>query len=127
MFTSTQPRQLRHLSRLDIPAHIMSIIDDFLLGGNAETDAAIGTRQMVCAGQTFDVVWNDARKSFEGALGGLESNLQATAVAQPSAVTNPVGMLQKRCTIDGEAFRVAEVTVGNVAVTFTLASINDAR
>jgi hypothetical protein len=105
----------------------MSIIDDFLLGGNAETDAAIGTRQMACAGQTFDVVWNDARKSFEGALGGLESNLQATAVAQPSAVTNPVGMLQKRCTIDGEAFRVAEVAVGNVAVTFTLASVNDPK
>jgi hypothetical protein len=53
--------------------------------------------------------------------------LQATAVAQPSAVTNPAQMLQKRCTIDGEAFRVAEVAVGNVAVAFTLASINDAR
>ena len=105
----------------------MSDIDDFLLGGNAETDLAIGTRQMTCAGQTFPVVWNDARKSFEGALGGLESNLQATAVAQPSAVTNPTQMLQKRCTIDGEAFRVAEVAVGNVAVTFTLASINDPR
>jgi len=82
---------------------------------------------MTCAGQTFPVVWNDARKSFEGALGGLESNLQATAVAQPANVANPVEMLQKRCTIDGEAFRVAEVAVGNVAVTFTLASINDAR
>jgi hypothetical protein len=72
-------------------------------------------------------VWNDSRKSFEGALGGLESNLQATAVAQPANVANPVEMLQKRCTIDGEAFRVAEVAVGNVAVTFTLASINDPR
>ena len=82
---------------------------------------------MTCAGQTFPVVWNDSRKSFEGALGGLESNLQATAVAQPASVANPVEMLQKRCTIEGEAFRVAEVAVGNVAVTFTLASINDAR
>jgi hypothetical protein len=53
--------------------------------------------------------------------------LQATAVAQPANVANPVEMLQKRCTIDGEAFRVAEVAVGNVAVTFTLASINDPR
>lgn len=105
----------------------MSDIDNFLLGGNAETDLAIGTRQMTCAGQTFPVVWNDARKSFEGALGGLESNLQATAVAQPANVANPVEMLQKRCTIDGEAFRVAEVAVGNIAVTFTLASANDAR
>ena len=105
----------------------MSDIDNFLLGGNAETDLAIGTRQMTCAGQTFPVVWNDSRKSFEGALGGLESNLQATAVAQPANVANPVEMLQKRCTIDGEAFRVAEVAVGNIAVTFTLASINDPR
>jgi hypothetical protein len=48
-------------------------------------------------------------------------------VVQPANVANPVEMLQKRCTIDGEAFRVAEVAVGNVAVTFTLASINDPR
>lgn len=127
MFTSIQPIRLRHPSRLDIPAHIMSIIDDFLLGGNAETDAAIGTRQMVCAGQTFAVVWNDARKSYEGALGGLESTIQATAVAQPGDVTNPVGLLQKKCLIDGDSYRVAEVAVGTIAVTFTLASTNDSK
>ena len=105
----------------------MSEIDSFLLGGNAETDTMIGTRTMVCAGQTFAVVWNDSRKSFEGALGGLESALQATAVAQPSNVSDPHGMLQKRCTINGESYRVAEVSVGNVAVTFSLTSNNDAR
>ena len=39
----------------------------------------------------------------------------------------PNALLQKRCTIDGEPFRVAEVAVGNVAITFTLASAGDAR
>lgn len=105
----------------------MSEIDDFLLAGNDETDAMIGTRTMVCDGQTFAVTWNDSRKSYEGALGGLESDLQATAVAQPAHVTSPNGLLQKRCTINGEAYRVAEVSVGNVAITFSLTSTNDAR
>jgi hypothetical protein len=105
----------------------MSDIDSFLLAGNNETDAMIGTRTMVCAGQTFQVTWNDSRKSFEGALGGLESDLQATAVAQPSHVTSPQSLLQKRCTIDGDGYRVAEVSVGNVAITFSLTSDNGAR
>ena len=105
----------------------MSGIDDFLNGGHTETDDLIGTRTMVCAGQTFAVVFNDARKSYEGALGGLESDLQATVVAQPGAVTNPITLLQKRCTINGDAFRVAEVAVGNVAITFTLASVDNSK
>jgi hypothetical protein len=105
----------------------MSEIDDFLLGGNDEVDSAIGTRTMVCAGQTFAVVWNDSRKSFEGALGGLESDLQATATAQPRHVANPHTLLQKRCTIDGDGYRVAEVSVGNVAITFSLTADNNAR
>jgi len=102
-------------------------IDDFLNGGHTETDDLIGTRTMVCAGQTFSVVFNDSRKSYQGALGGLESDLQATVVAQPGAVTNPTSMLQKRCTINGDAFRVAEVAVGNVAITFTLADANNSK
>jgi hypothetical protein len=105
----------------------MSVIDDFLLAGNDEVDSTFGTKIMVCNGQTFAVVWNEERKSYEGALGGLESDIQATATAQPKNVTNPKAMLQKRCTVDGTAYRVAEVTVGNVAVTFTLASTNDPR
>lgn len=105
----------------------MSEIDDFLLGGNNETDSMVGTRTMVCDGQTFAVVWNDSRKSFEGALGGMESDLQATAVAQPAHVSSPHSLLQKRCTIDGDAYRVAEVSVGNVAITFSLTSNNGAR
>lgn len=105
----------------------MSEIDDFLLAGNTHVDALFGTKTMTCAGQTFEVVWNDARKSYEGALGGLESSIQATAVAQPGDVTDPVGLLQKRCLVDGDSFRIAEVAVGVVAITFTLASTNDPR
>ena len=105
----------------------MSEIDDFLIAGNDQVDALFGTKTMTCAGQTFAVVWNDARKSYEGALGGLESTIQATAVAQPGDVTNPVGLLQKKCLIDGDSYRVAEVAVGTIAVTFTLTSTNDPK
>jgi hypothetical protein len=105
----------------------MSEIDDFLLSGNNQIDELLGTRMMSCDGQMFAVVWNDARKSYEGALGGLESSIQAAAVAQPDDVINPVGLLKKKCMIDDEAYRVAEVTVGNVAITFTLTSTNDPR
>jgi hypothetical protein len=105
----------------------VSEIDDFLNGGASEVDVALGVVTMTCEGQSFAVVWNDSRKSYEGALGGLESTVQATAVAQPRYVTNAISLLQKRCTIDGDPFRVAEVAVGNVAITFTLASAGDAR
>ena len=105
----------------------MSLIDDFLLSGNDEVDTDFGTAVMICNGQTFPVVINDERKSFEGALGGLETNIAATATAQPSDVSNPRGMLQKRCTVDGVTYRVAEVVVGPVAVHFTLTDSNDSR
>ena len=103
----------------------MSIVDDFLLGGNDEVDASFGTSTMICSGQTFQVVMNDERKSYKGALGGLESDVQAIAVAQPRNVTNPRAMLQKRCTVDGVSYRVAEVSTGKVAVSFTLADPNE--
>lgn len=86
-----------------------------------------GVVTMTCEGQSFAVVWNDSRKSYEGALGGLESNVQATAVAQPRHVTSPRSLLQKRCTVDGVTYRVAEVSVGTVAITFTLTDPSDAR
>lgn len=103
----------------------MSIVDDFLLGGNDEVDTSFGTSTMICSGQTFQVVMNDERKSYKGALGGLESDVQAIAVAQPRNVTNPRAMLQKRCTIDGVSYRVAEVSTGKVAISFTLADPNE--
>lgn len=105
----------------------MSLIDDFLLAGNDEIDTDFGVSVMVCSGQTFDVVLNDERKSFEGALGGLESNISAVATAQPRHVSNPRGMLQKRCTVDGIAYRVAEVVTGPVAIYFTLTDASDSR
>jgi hypothetical protein len=82
---------------------------------------------MVCDGQTFAVVTNDFRKSYEGALGGLESDIQAQVVAQAADVTSPRGLLQKRCTVGGVSYRVAEVSVGTVSIVFTLADPNESR
>lgn len=105
----------------------MSLIDSFFNAAADEVDAAFGTSTMVCQGQTFAVVVNEARKSYEGALGGLETDIQAQATAQPSDVTDPRSLLQKRCTVDGINYRVAEVSVGTVAIHFTLADPNDSR
>jgi hypothetical protein len=105
----------------------VSDIDDFLNGGATEVDVALGVATMTCEGQSFAVVWNDSRKSYEGALGGLESAVQASAVAQPRYVTSPRSLLQKRCVIDGVTYRVAEVSVGTCAITFTLADPSDSR
>ena len=105
----------------------MSLIDDFLLAANDEIDADFGTSTMVCNGQTFEVVMNDERKSYDGALGGMESDISANATAQPRHVSNPRGMLQKRCTVDGISYRVAEVVTGPVAIHFTLTDSSDSR
>jgi len=102
-------------------------IDSFLLGGNPEVDAIFGTVQMVCNGQTFPVILNDTRKSYEGALGGLESDIQAQVTAQPKDVTDPKAMIQKRATVDGITYRIAEVSVGTVAIHFTLADPSESR
>lgn len=105
----------------------MSAINDFLLSGNDEVDSTFGTVTMVCNGQTFQVVENESRKSYEGALGGLESDISMTVTAQPADVTNPKTLLQKRCTVDGVGFRVAEVTVGKIAIVFTLTDANNSQ
>lgn len=105
----------------------MSILNDFLLSGNDEIDNIFGTVTMVCEGQTFSVVENDSRKSYEGALGGLESDISMIVTAQPADVTNPRSLLQKRCTVDGVAYRVAEVVTGKIAIHFTLTDANDSR
>jgi hypothetical protein len=72
----------------------VSLIDSFLNAAADEVDAAFGTSTMVCQGQTFAVVVNEARKSYEGALGGLETDIQAQATAQPGDVTDPHSLLQ---------------------------------
>ena len=74
----------------------MSLIDAFLLAANDEIDADFGTSTMVCNGQTFAVVMNDERKSYDGALGGMESDISANATAQPRHVANPRGELVRR-------------------------------
>jgi hypothetical protein len=105
----------------------MGAIDDFLNGGADEFDALAGTVSMTCDGQTFAVVVNGSRKSYEGALGGLESDIQAIATAQPSDVTDPKSLMQKRCTVGGVPYRIVEVDAGTVAVHFTLADVNNSK
>ena len=105
----------------------MSLIDDFLLSGNDVVDACFGTVTMTCNGQSFPVLMTDERKSYEGALGGLESDVQAIAMAQPGDVSSPRLLLQKRCVVDGVDYRIAEVVIGVIAIQFTLADINDSR
>ena len=105
----------------------MGMVDDFILSGNDEVDAAFGVVTLTCEGQSFPVVVTSQRKSYEGALGGLESDIQLVAAAQPADVTTPQTLLQKRCTVDGVEYRVAEIDVGTVAVSFTLADPGDPR
>ena len=82
---------------------------------------------MVVAGQTLNVVWNDATEEQEGAFGGIEGNIRATATAQAADVSGASSLLGKRCTIGGDAYRVAGVRTGTVAVHFVLADVNEAR
>lgn len=97
----------------------MSIIDDFLNGSMDEVDATFGTKTMVCDGQSFAVVWDDFSSDTDGNM-GLEPQVQAMATAQPSDVTSPLAMKNKRCTVGGVAFRIYAVRVGDVAIRFDL-------
>lgn len=102
-------------------------VDDFLKANDDTIDAILGTKSMVCNGQTFNVVWNDETKALEGEFGGLEGDIQAVAVAQTADVTSPKSLLQKRCTVGGVAFRVYQVRTGTVATTFILSDVNDSK
>jgi len=104
----------------------MSLIDEFLNGGHAEVDAAMGTETMVCDGQTFAVVWDDFSGDTDGGL-GLEPQMQAQATAQPDAVTNPIALKNKRCTVNSVEFRIYNVHVGRVAIRFDLCSPHESR
>jgi hypothetical protein len=105
----------------------MSLVDDFLNSGSVTVDVAMGTETMVVGSQSFPVVTNGARESVEGALGGLESDIRLTAMAQPRNVTDGAALLQKRCTVGGRPYRIAEAEVGTVAITFILADVGDSR
>ena len=103
----------------------MSIVDDFLLSHNDEADTTMGVVSMVCNGQTFDVVANLASKAVDGEFGGLEPQVRGIVTAQPANVDSPLLMLNKRCTVDGTAYRISLVDVGTVAIHFTLADPNE--
>ena len=103
----------------------MSAVDDFLLAFNDESDTTMGVVSMVCNGQTFDVVDNLKSKAVDGEFGGLEPQVRGIVTAQPVNVDSPLAMLNKRCTVDGTAYRVALVDVGTVAIHFTLADPNE--
>jgi hypothetical protein len=100
-------------------------VDAFINGLQDASDATMGTVSMVVDGQTFNVVWDGAQKAREGAFGGLEPDIQAQATAQAADVSSPKSLLGKRCTVDGDAFRISQVRFGTVAVTFTLSDVND--
>jgi len=102
-------------------------VDTFLKAQDDRVDSMLGTRSMVCAGQTFNVIWNDDTKALEGEFGGLAGDIQAVGVAQTADVASPKLLLQKRCTVGGVAFRVAQVRTGNVATHFILSDANDAQ
>lgn len=105
----------------------MSLVDDFLNGLHAEVDATMGTKSMVCEGQTFNVVWDDYRGESEGGLGGLEPLLAAVATAQVADVTTPALLKNKRCTVGGVSFRVQSVSIGTVAIRFDLCDPNESK
>ena len=105
----------------------MSLVDDFLNGLHAEVDATMGTKSMVCDGQTFNVVWDDYSREDEGGLGGIEPLVSATATAQVGDVTNPAALKSKRCTVDGVDFRVQAVRVGTVAIRFDLCDPSETK
>ena len=105
----------------------MSLIDDFLNNSHDEVDATMGTKTMVCAGQTFSVVWDDYSSDSDGGLGGLEPEVQAMATAQPGDVTTPAELKGKRCTVGGVAFRIYAVRVGSVAIRFDLCDPNESK
>jgi len=99
----------------------MSLVDDFMLSHNDECDTTMGIATMVCVGQTFPVVDNLTSKSVDGEFGGLEPQVRGVVTAQPKSVTNPLSMLNKRCAINGTAYRVSQVDVGAIGIHFTLA------
>lgn len=105
----------------------MSFIDDFLNSSHDEVDANMGTKTMVVGAQSFPVVWDDSSNDSDGALGGLEPEVQAMATAQPRHVTNPLAMKGKRCTVGGTAFRIYAVRVGDVAIRFDLCDPNESK
>lgn len=95
-------------------------VDDFLTVSLNEIDSILGTVQMVIDGQTFNVVIDDVGNSTKGDDIGLVADFDVIACAQPGDVTNPRMLVNKRCTVDGIAYRVASVRSGTIAIHFML-------
>lgn len=105
----------------------MSELDDFMLSHNDESDATMGTDNMTCNGQTFAVVANILAKTLDGEYGGLEPQIRGTVVAQPSDITNPLTLLNKRASINSVVYRIVGVDTGTIGITFTLGDPNETR
>ena len=82
--------------------------------------SATGTKSLVVNSTTIPVVWNQYGLDLEGVAGGLENVLAATAVAQAADVTSASSFIGQRCTVDGDPWRIEDVQVGDVCVTFNL-------
>lgn len=80
----------------------------------------LGTVEMVCAGQTFSVVVDDVSKAETGEEMGLTGDYALVAVAQAADVSDAASLINKRCTVDGAAYRVSRVRIGTVAIHFEL-------
>ena len=104
----------------------MSLVDDFMLTHNDESDSTMGTDTMICGGQTFSVVSNIFGKSIDADI-GLEPQINGTVTAQPADVTTPKTLLNKRCTVGGVSYRIIGVDVGAVAIHFTLSDPSETR
>jgi hypothetical protein len=102
----------------------MSGIDSFLLNALDEVDSILGTVIMSVSNQSFKVVIDDVNKSTTGDDVGLTAEYDVIACAQPSDVTNPKSLINKRCTLDGSPYRINQVRVGTIAVHFVLTDIN---
>ena len=102
----------------------MTGIDSFILSALNEVDSILGTVTMTVAGQTFSVVIDDVNKSTGGDGVGLTAEYDVIACAQPADVSNPRLLVNKRCTLDGNEYRINQVRVGTVAIHFILTDIN---
>jgi hypothetical protein len=103
----------------------MGALEDFFHRYNDAGDSLLGVIVMEVAGQSIPVVWDSVTRSKSGALGGLDNDTLAAAVAQPKNIDgDPAAFLGKRCTIEGKIYRINDVDTGKVNVTFTLISPN---
>ena len=103
----------------------MGALEDFFARHNDAGDALLGVLTMDIAGQSIPIVWDASTKSKSGDLGGLDSDTMAAAVAQPKNITgNPMDLLGKKCTVDGAQYRVQQIELGRINITFTLISAN---